>query len=160
MTMTSFGLRVLLVILPLRVSSPGPNYRGVVSHDVVTLECPLCPAVKIHFHDSLTVPYTRQFGFGIVNYSVRSSQYPRIRGNSTGFILYRGPEGSHLPRVTVCEPRSEDFVRDKLVSPPPYEFDEWKKVPRTGLEQIDFPNIPSDSFFYCVPPNFLKLVFL
>ncbi|OJA18944.1 hypothetical protein AZE42_10108 [Rhizopogon vesiculosus] len=159
MTMTSLGLRVLLVILPLRISSTN-NQRAAVGYDEITLECPLCPAVQITFFDYVAAAHhTRQFAFGIVNYSLRSSQLPRIRGKSTGFILNRGHEGLYLPRVTVCEPRSEDFVGLNLVSPPKHEFDAWKKVQMTGLTEVNFPNIPSDSYFY-VSHEYLESVYL
>ncbi|OAX31260.1 HET-domain-containing protein [Rhizopogon vinicolor AM-OR11-026] len=158
MTMTSLGLRVPLVILPLCVSSTN-NQRATLGYDEVTLEFVQCPAVQVDFLDYVAAHRTRQFAFGIVNYSIRSSQLPRIRGKSTGFILNRGLEGLYLPRVPICEPSSEDFVGLNLVSPPKHEFDAWKKVQMTGLKEIDFPNILSDSYFY-VSPEYLESVYL
>ncbi|OJA18347.1 hypothetical protein AZE42_12993 [Rhizopogon vesiculosus] len=159
MTMTGLGLQMALVILPLRVSSTN-NQRATLGYDEVTLEFVQCPAVQVDFLDYATdVHHARQFAFGIVNYSLRSSQLPRIRGKSTGFILNRGEEGWYLLCVPVCKPRSEDFVGLNLISHPPREFDAWKKVQMTGLKEIKFPNIPSDSYFY-IGREYLESVYL
>jgi hypothetical protein len=155
MTMTSLGLRVPLVILPLAVIFTD-DQRSALGYDTVELQCPLCPTVKIKFLDFVAAHHTRQFAFGIVNYSLGSCKLPRIRGKSTGFILNRGREALNIPRV---EPRLEDFVGLQTASPPGYEFDPWKKVCKTGLEDISFPNMPSDSFFY-ISRDYLEPVYL
>lgn len=160
MTMTSLGLRVRLVILPLHIKSASDSRRSGYKpyyRDEVTLECSLCPAVTVKFSDEFVATHhTRQFAFGIVDYSIGSCEMPRIRGKSIGFILSRGPEVG----VTICEPRSEDIVGLlQTPSPSKREYDPWKKVHSTGLMEIDFPNIPSESFFY-ISREHLKVVYL
>ena len=159
MTMTSLGLRVPLVIFPLRIRSTvswGPADEYEQRHQVI-LECQLCPTITIDYFDVVPPHYARhwQFALGIVNHSIGSCEVPRVRGKSIGFILHRGPEVS----VAICEPRPNDFVGLQPVSPSNSEFDPWKKVNRTGLVEVNFPGIHSDSFIY-VDRERLQFVYL
>lgn len=157
MTMTSTGLRIPLVILPLRVSSNQEVVDGVGRELIV--ECALCPAIKIKFvellpvfHDSL-----EQYALGIVTYSLGPSEVPRIPGKSVSFILRR--ENLLFPSSKVCRPRSRDFIGLESVPPPDHEIDRWEKVYMTGLVEVNFPNIPSDSIFH-ISRKYLEIVYL
>jgi hypothetical protein len=164
MTMTSVGLRVPLVILPLSVSSSSMLASGFSE---VTAECSLCPAIKINFvSSSYDFRGTDLFALGIITYSLRSCEIPRIRGKSAGFILQRMREDAWLSiqmsspnDLKVCQPRSKDFVGLETVSPPDHEFMQWKKVFRTSLVEVNFPGIPSDSFFY-ISRKYVEIVYL
>ncbi|OJA12516.1 hypothetical protein AZE42_11650 [Rhizopogon vesiculosus] len=155
MTMTGLGLRVPLVILPLSVCWTSELHEGN-SYEVI-LECPLCPTVKINFV-GFSDNYRHQFTLGIVNYSLRSCGLPRISGKSAGFILQRGLEDTILPHG-VCQPSSGDFVGLEIVSPPDRKFVQWKKVYRTSLIEVNFPDIPGGLFFY-VGRKYLEIVYL
>ncbi|KAG1743576.1 uncharacterized protein EDB91DRAFT_1274038 [Suillus paluster] len=88
MTMTSLGLRVPLVTLPL-------NHHSIRDNDNkmhVTLECSLCPAIKIDSasaNEIFSSPGT-PYAIGIVNHSLVSDgtrEFLMIRGKSAGFLL-------------------------------------------------------------------------
>jgi len=165
MSTSSIGLRVPLVVLPLSISSRRVLASGFSE---VTVECSLCPTIKIKFVSSSygTFRATEQFALGIVTYSLRSCEVPRVRGKSAGFILHRMREDTWLSiqmsspnALKVCQPKSRDFVGLEIVSPPDHEFMHWKKAFRTSLVEIDFPNIPSSSFFY-ISRKYLEIVYL
>jgi len=93
MTMTSLGLRVPLVILPLTLRSQ--TYAGNDCFRNTTFDCELCPTMNI---DSVTLPIgslrKHRFALGIVNYSLISNgshEVLGIRGRSASFILIRQP---------------------------------------------------------------------
>jgi hypothetical protein len=157
MMMTGLGLRVPVVILPLKITSRSE----VASGYEITFECPLCPAIKINCVSLLAADYADQYALGIVNYSLGSFtdklEVLRIRGKSTGFILTSGQE-TFLPDG-LCQPISKDFVGLEIVSPPDREFVGWKKLYQTGLVEVNFPNIPSESFFY-ISRKYLEIVYL
>lgn len=163
MTMTSLGLRVPLVVLPLSVSSSNAwSFTEAERAWEATLECPLCPAVNISFIDygNDTDKKTFQFAFGIVNYSLGSCDVPRIPGKSAGFILHRELESlSRTSCIAICEPRPEDLAGLKTVSLPKREFVAWKKYDTMGLVDINFPNISNDSFFH-ISREYLEIVYL
>ena len=153
MTMTGLGLRVPVVILPLKLTSR----NEVASGYELTFECPLCPTIKINCITILGAEYMHQYALGIVNYSLGSSEVLRIRGKSAGFILTSGQD-FFLPDG-FCQPRSGDFVGLEIVSPPDREFVGWKKLYQTGLVEVNFPNIPDESFFY-ISRRYLEIVYL
>ncbi|OAX36057.1 hypothetical protein K503DRAFT_744950 [Rhizopogon vinicolor AM-OR11-026] len=155
MTMTSLGLRVPLVILPLSICSTSELYES--GYYEVILECVLYPTIKINFVGS-SDNYRQQFALGIVNYSLGSCGLPRIPGKSAGFILQRGLEDTILPHG-VYQPSSGGCVGLEIVSPPECEFVQWKKVYRTGLVEVNFPNIPRDLLFY-IDRKYLETVYL
>ncbi|OAX39456.1 hypothetical protein K503DRAFT_84491 [Rhizopogon vinicolor AM-OR11-026] len=151
MTMTSLGLRVPLVILPLSVCST----RQVAGRYDVTVERPLCPAIKFNFvAASLAGHDTNQFALGIVDYSLGSSDLPQTRGRSAGCILHR----SALLR-DICRPSSRDFISIKIVFPPKHDFGQWKNVDGTGLVELNFPNVRGKSTFY-ISREYLEIVYL
>ncbi|OAX37759.1 hypothetical protein K503DRAFT_742260 [Rhizopogon vinicolor AM-OR11-026] len=159
MAMTSLGLRVPLVIFPLRVISV---HTSPASEDL-TAKCLLYPALEINFSASLSDIETTQFALGIVNYSLDSTWgiHPRIRGKSSCFILSR--ERNKISSLgdfdLICKPRPGSCAWFKTLSPPKYGFSSWKTLYGQGLIQIDFPNIPSKSFFY-VHRKYLETVYL
>ncbi|OAX36062.1 hypothetical protein K503DRAFT_330086 [Rhizopogon vinicolor AM-OR11-026] len=155
MTMTSLGLRVPLVLFPLNVNSFTPSTNG---DHLMTVECPLCPSIRMTFVGQLNHNETYQFALGIVNYTLGSCDVPRIRGKSVAFILQRPREDTSLPNK-VYLPKAKDFVELKAISPPQHEYYPWRKASRTGLVEITFPNMPSDSIFY-VSPEYLEVVYL
>jgi len=156
MAMTSLGLRVPLVVFPLRVT-PDSKPEG----NFVTAECLLCPMVKVDINDVLW-NVAPELALGIVNYSLEvGSLEPGIRGRSACFILqrYRREILSSGPHDMSAQPRPGDFVGLKTVSPPKYRCAGWRKVRKTGLIKIDFPNILSDKFCY-INSEYLEIVYL
>ena len=152
MTMTSRGLRVPLVVLPLTVSSKTEQSTHEYN---VTFECPVSRAIRCQASVSNTVVEGHhQFALGIVNYSLVSCKAPRIARKSVGCILFR----SAAPRKT-CQPSSSSFVTDKTVSPPKRVFGQWKKENQTGLVEVNFPEIPSDTYIY-IKSEYLETVYL
>ncbi|OJA18946.1 hypothetical protein AZE42_10107 [Rhizopogon vesiculosus] len=152
MTMTSLGLRVPLVVLPLTLTSITKRSRHECN---ITLECPLSRAIRCNANVSNTVVEGHhQFALGIVNYSLVSFKAPRIPGKSVGCILVRS-----AARQKTCQPTSSAFVRHKTISPPKHVFGQWKKVDQTGLVEVNFPNIPSDSYMY-IKHEYLEIVYL
>ncbi|KAJ8593628.1 hypothetical protein M405DRAFT_810527 [Rhizopogon salebrosus TDB-379] len=153
MTMTGLGLRVPLVIFPLKLTLRSEVANGYE----ITFECPMCPTIKINAVTLHAVDDVDQYALGIVNYSVGSQEVLRIRGKSAGFILTCGQD-VFLP-YKFCQPRSGDFVGLEIVPPPDREFVGWKKLYQTGLVEVNFPNIPSESFFY-ISRKHLEIVYL
>ncbi|OAX37463.1 hypothetical protein K503DRAFT_771461 [Rhizopogon vinicolor AM-OR11-026] len=162
MTMTSLGLRVPLVVLPLSISSSiyteQSEFEERVSQWKVTLECPLCPTIRINFTE-YEENSNCQYALGIVNYSLGSCDVPRIPGQSVGFILRRAPEYRSMPRVIVCKPRSEHFPGLKTVFPESHECGQWSKANMTGLVEVNFPEIPSHSYFH-ISREYVEIVYL
>ncbi|KAJ8596144.1 hypothetical protein M405DRAFT_805851 [Rhizopogon salebrosus TDB-379] len=162
MAMTSIGLRVPLVVFPLSFSSSRELASGEIE---VTAECSLCPTIKIKFVlSSLNFHDMHELALGIVTYSLRSSQVPRIPGRAAGFILERKTEDSWLSLTSrddleVCQPSPRDFDRIEIISPPDHEFMQWRKANGTGLVEVDFPNVPGDSFFY-ISRKYLEIIYL
>jgi len=161
MTMTNLGLRMPLVILPLKLRS-GVSIRHGTFH--LTLGCLFCPTIDIQIdtHDCNFLSY--QYALGIVNYSLinhGSFEVPGIQGKSLGFILFR--QADHdlcLPvRIRVCKPKFTDFVGLNLVSPPEKRFTKWKLVDGVGVVQVDFPNMRSQSVFL-VDHEYMRTVYL
>ncbi|OJA07719.1 hypothetical protein AZE42_05198 [Rhizopogon vesiculosus] len=105
---------------------------------------------------SCVIESAHQFVLGIVNYSLISDgsrEVLRIRAKSAGFILSR-----------VTYSLSQDMPSDVVlgaVSPPKHVFEPWRMEIRTGLVEVDFPNIPSRSFptFY-MDRKYLETVYL
>ncbi|OJA09063.1 hypothetical protein AZE42_11495 [Rhizopogon vesiculosus] len=153
MTMTGLGLRIPVVILPLKLTSR----NEVASGYEVIFECLLCPTIKINSVTLLAAEYMDEYALGIVNYSLGSGEVLRIRGKSAGFILTSGQD-VFLPDG-FCQPILSDFVGLEIVSPPDREFVGWKKLYQTGLVEVNFPNIPSESFFY-INRKYLEIVYL
>ncbi|KIK33235.1 hypothetical protein CY34DRAFT_813772 [Suillus luteus UH-Slu-Lm8-n1] len=151
MTMTSLGLRVPLVIFPLSVRS---NMRAGHGYSI-TLDCPLCPSIKVDIDTSCRLDSIDQYALGIVNYSL-IGHVPGIRGKSAGFILHRAPDVFHC--VPVCKPNCTAFVGLKF-SPPEERFAEWKLVEEVGLVQVDFPIIPDEPVCY-IDRQYLQTVYL
>ncbi|OJA10967.1 hypothetical protein AZE42_08488 [Rhizopogon vesiculosus] len=164
MTMTSLGLRVPLVVLPLNINSSiyteQFEFDQVLDVWKITLECPLCPTIRINFAE-YEENSNCQYALGIVNYSLGSCDVPRIPGQSVGFILRRVPERHFMLNdyVTVCKPRSEHFPGLKTVSPASHECGQWSKVYTTGLVEVNFPEIPSDSYFH-ISREYVEIVYL
>lgn len=158
MTMTSLGLRVPLVIIPLNLHSFTYDYVSCV-----TLDCPLCPTIKIDIETNNYYSSTYQYALGIVNYSLighGSCEILGIRGKSAGFILFRVPR--HSLRSTLpplCEPRPTDFVGLGNVSSRKQHFEPWMPVRQEGLVEVNFPNIPSESVFD-ISHKYLEIVYL
>lgn len=151
MTMTSLGLRVPLVIFPLSVRS---NMRAGHGYSI-TLDCPLCPSIKVDIDTSCRLDSIDQYALGIVNYSL-IGHVPGIRGKSAGFILHRAPDVFHC--VPVCKPNCTAFVGLEF-SPPEERFAEWKLVEEVGLVQVDFPIIPDEPVCY-IDRQYLQTVYL
>ncbi|OAX39846.1 hypothetical protein K503DRAFT_49268 [Rhizopogon vinicolor AM-OR11-026] len=154
MTMTSLGLRVPVVMFPLNFHSTVDMGNG---YFWVTFGSPLCPTMKLGITaKSCVVESAHQFVLGIVNYSLISDgsrEVLRIRAKSAGFILSR-----------VTYSLSQDMPSDVVlgvVSPPKHVFEPWRMEIRTGLVEVDFPNIPSRSFptFY-MDRKYLETVYL
>ncbi|KAG1752666.1 uncharacterized protein EDB91DRAFT_1103739 [Suillus paluster] len=151
MTMTSLGLRVPLVILPLSISSnmyAGHGYS-------ITLDCPLCPSIKIDIDTNHQLASIDQYALGIVNYSL-ISHVPGIRSKSAGFILYRQPDLFHY--LPACKPECAEFVGLRFSSPKE-RFTEWKLVEEVGLVEVEFPNIPDEPVCY-IDHQYLHTVYL
>jgi hypothetical protein len=157
MTMTSRGLRVPLVIFPLRVTSNITSDR--IGH--VTAECLMCPMVKINFDfNTFMVDNAPQFAVGIVNYWVTYGDDPQILNESAGIILHR-KQIMIPPDIHVSQPMPGEFVGLRTVPTPEKIFGSWKKVDGQPLVKLDFPNLPStgQSFFY-VSREYLEIVYL
>ncbi|KAG0693284.1 hypothetical protein DFH29DRAFT_406908 [Suillus ampliporus] len=161
MTMTSLGLRVTLVMLPLTFRSE--EFLGV-SDVRITLDCPLCPTIETDIatdHDSiLRQAHIYEYALGIVNYSLiigGSHEVLGVRGKSAGVILSRFRVCS-IPGWT-CATRRNDLVGLKCVSGPEKEFGQWTLVHGVGLVQVDFPNTPSQSII-CIDREYLQTVYL
>ncbi|KAG1725003.1 heterokaryon incompatibility protein-domain-containing protein [Suillus paluster] len=163
MNMTSLGLRVSLVILPLSYHSH--EEQGPLRLHVV-LGCPLCPTIKVDINPlahALEWQHLSQFEYalGIVNYSLfseRSRKVLGIRGKSVGLILYRNSCSSSSLSSLICNPRGTDFVGFKFASPPE-ETSRWELLHGVGLIEVEFPNIPSESLFF-IDPEYLETVHL
>ncbi|OJA14572.1 hypothetical protein AZE42_06368 [Rhizopogon vesiculosus] len=160
MTMTSLGLRVPLVVLPLTLSWSIEQSRHKRN---ATLECPFSRTFrctlsrpigcKANVSDTVAEGH-HQFALGIVNYSLVSYEAPQIAGKSVGCVLFRS--ATHR---NICQPTSSAFVINKRVSPPKIVFGQWKKVSQKGLVEVNFPKIPSDSYIY-ISHEYLKIVYL
>jgi hypothetical protein len=159
MTMTSLGLRLPLVIFPLTVTSFTKEFLGPSRFAAA---CQLCPTIKVNFVAWSVDPRFGtpgpQFSLGIVNYSLESGLYLRIPGKSACFILQRQSTCISSSK-SVCQPRHGDFVGLKTVSPPEYKYSPWKKAYWQGLVEVNFPNIPSDSYIY-ISREYLDIVYL
>ncbi|KAG2117601.1 hypothetical protein DEU56DRAFT_984829 [Suillus clintonianus] len=110
MTMTSLGLRMPVVILPLILHS----ISKVTFQTQLTLRCPFCPTIEFTIIDSSN-PRGCQYAFGIVNYSIIGGgirEVLGIRGRSAGVVLFRRPES--LPRY---QPPN-DIIGLNFASPP------------------------------------------
>ncbi|OJA18945.1 hypothetical protein AZE42_10106 [Rhizopogon vesiculosus] len=152
MAMTSLGLRVPLVVLLLTISSSTERSKDEKN---VTFECPLSRAIRCKATVSNTmVAGNHQFALGIVNYSRVSFTAPRIAGKSIGCILVRS-----AAHQKTCQPTSNAFVRHEIVSPPEQVFGGWQKLGQMGLVEVNFPNIPSDSYIY-IKDEHLEIVYL
>jgi hypothetical protein len=164
MTMTSLGLRVPLVILPLTLRSQ--TYVGN-KLSCIKLGCKLCPTMDV---ESITVPIgflgMHQYALGIVNYSLisdESSEVIGIRGQSASFILVKKPWARYtfFPWTSPpdCQPIVSNFVGLKFASPSKGKFTEWKLVDQVGLLRLDFPGTPSGSVFL-IDREYLQTVYL
>ena len=94
----------------------------------------------------------------LFDYSLVACEVPEIRGKSTGFILVRrnaaNPPDAFLPLL-----RAGDFIGLETASRPEHDFERWKKSDRTGLVEINFPNMRSDNHF-CISRKYLETVYL
>ncbi|OJA15061.1 hypothetical protein AZE42_08228 [Rhizopogon vesiculosus] len=121
MTMTSLGLRVPLVVFPLLVTSFTSRGVSWAPMSDVSAECLLCPSIKINFQCVSGDPNTAHYALGIVDYLLESGVQPQIRGKSTCFILRRERQ-YNWRSISVCEPKREDFVGLKTISPPEHGY--------------------------------------
>ncbi|KAG1730447.1 hypothetical protein EDB19DRAFT_1740494 [Suillus lakei] len=150
MTMTSRGLRIPLVILPLIAHNREDVY--------LSLRCSFCPTLEID--SGTSYPYVNtQYAFGIVNYSIiggEMGEVLRIRGRSAGVILFREPK--HLPGYQ--PPSSNDIFGLNFASPPESTLPDWKLIYNINgqLTVIDFPNVPSGHFY--LNCEYLQTVYL
>ncbi|KAG1730442.1 hypothetical protein EDB19DRAFT_1379614 [Suillus lakei] len=150
MTITSRGLRIPLVILPLIVH----NHQDTI----LSLRCSFCPTLEIKTcTTSSHVSY--QYAFGIVNYSIIGGEMGEvlgIRSRSAGVILSREP--NYLPGYQ--PPSSNDFCGLNFASPPKPALLDWKLVDNYGarLTMVDFPNVPSGHFY--LNCEYLQTVYL
>jgi hypothetical protein len=146
-----------LVIFPLSVTSTVTQDSEI--H--VTAECLLCPTIKVNFVEwSTDTNFTiSQYALGIVNYSRDLGAQPQIRGKSAAFILRRYRKEFSSYGNYICQPESGDFIGLKTGSPPEYGHTLWKNVLGHGLIEINFPNIPDNSFFF-VDNEYLEVVYL
>jgi hypothetical protein len=165
MTMTSLGLRMPLVILPLYLLSQ--TYVGN-KHARIKLVCQLCRTINI----DITVPIgflsMHHYALGIVNYSLVSDgshEILGIRGQSTGFVLVRKPWATHSFFPWTSPPEWKPNISADMRVLLDYEsnskgkFTEWKLVDQVGLIRLDFPDIPSGSVFF-IMREYLQTVHL
>ncbi|KAG1741351.1 heterokaryon incompatibility protein-domain-containing protein [Suillus lakei] len=158
MTMTSRGLRIPLVILPLIVYSLSKSYLG----SELRLGCSFCPTLEIQTTswDSGTKLIECQYALGIVNYLIigdGTREVLSMRGRSAGVVLSR--ETKSLPNY---QPRSRNYIGGlDFASPPKQTLTEWKAILPTGALMVvfDFPNVPSDSHCY-IDQKYLETVYI
>ncbi|KAG1723748.1 heterokaryon incompatibility protein-domain-containing protein [Suillus lakei] len=153
MTVTSRGLRIPLVILPLIIHDrQGYN---------LSLRCSFCPTLEIQACWLLdSKPLMCQFALGIVNYSIigdGTQDVLSMRGRSAGVVLSR--ETKSLPNHQ--PPSCKDIGGLDFASPPKQKITEWKAAVRRGGPMVvfDFPNIPSDSHIY-IDHKYLETVYI
>ncbi|KAG1723421.1 heterokaryon incompatibility protein-domain-containing protein [Suillus paluster] len=151
MTMTSLGLQVPLVILPLNRRSTRDNDDKM--H--ITLECSLCPAIKIDSASANEIlEHRMQSGLSIIPFvSDGTCEFLMIRGKSAGFLLFKpSPErASEASRPANC-------VGLQFAPSPEQVVSSWKAL-NGGLAEVHFPNILSDDIFY-ISHEYLEIVYL
>ncbi|KAG1756008.1 hypothetical protein EDB19DRAFT_446368 [Suillus lakei] len=132
MTMTSLGLRVPLVILPLRLPPEMAKKSWRAGRAPIAFDCLLCPEMKIHITvDNLGAYDKYRYAFGIINYSLvwnGSRKVLGIQGKSFGFSL-----------------RCQREVSGR-----------WRKMRAEGLIQVNF---PTNSILY-IEDKYLQTVYL
>ncbi|KAG2137037.1 hypothetical protein DEU56DRAFT_353916 [Suillus clintonianus] len=162
MTMTSLGLRVPLVILPLNFHSE----EFVEISDVqITLDCPRYPTIVPRLYNRSQLrceTVTNEFALGIVNYSLISGGSQAVlgvRGKSVGVILTRYPV-SRQP-AWARKPRRDDLAGLKCIPGPEEQFSEWKLISWIGstLVQACFPNTQSESLIY-IDHEYLQIIYI
>ncbi|KAG0702349.1 heterokaryon incompatibility protein-domain-containing protein [Suillus ampliporus] len=159
MTMTSLGLRVPLVILPLNLPLGMAMETGYAR---ITFDCPLYPNIKIDITvDNSLVHGQYQYALGIISYSLvrdGSREVLGIQGKSVGFPLRCRRERE---RDQFVSPNSEpiDVVGFETVSNLEQIFGQWRKIRQEGLIEVNFPITPSDSIFY-ISRKYLEIVYL
>ncbi|KAG1731240.1 heterokaryon incompatibility protein-domain-containing protein [Suillus paluster] len=160
MTMTSLGLRVPLVMLPLNFHS----FYLSGDKEILKFECSLCPALKINIKSPYNPGYGhtfkepgRHYAVGIVNYSLigdGSREVLKISGKSAGFILMKSVDDT--PPDPPSRPAS--CVGLRFVSPPQRELCPWEAI-EGGLVEVKFPKINSNDIFY-IGREYLETVYI
>ncbi|KAG2745448.1 hypothetical protein P692DRAFT_20808839 [Suillus brevipes Sb2] len=149
MAMTSLGLRMSLVILPLKCHL---KYKDGFDGFTV-LDNPLVLPRDAHIRCD---PWGSEYALGIVNYSLLSGSHDvlAIRGKSAGVILSRVLR----KRRNIPRPERNDIVGLRCVSRPLEEFGRWK-LDNVGLVHVNFPRTASDSNI-CIEREYLQTVYL
>ncbi|KAG2339840.1 HET-domain-containing protein [Suillus weaverae] len=162
MTMTSLGLKVPLVILPLNLPSEMAKEKGRAR---IKFECPLYPNIKIPIITMDDLAYDQyQYGLGIINYSLvrdGSHEVLGIQGKSVGFPLRcrRESQKAFVAPTSKSEPKKTKVVGFETDSHPKQTCKRWRKMREDGLIQVNFPIIPSDSILY-IKHKYLQTVYL
>ncbi|KAG1792397.1 heterokaryon incompatibility protein-domain-containing protein [Suillus plorans] len=135
MTMTSLGLRVPLVILPL--SLPFSEAAGTGSA-CITFECLLYPSIKIDINVNNLLGHGRyRYALGIINYSLVRDGLVRevveMQGKSAGIPL----RCQLVDRFSSSTPAVgfgfETVYLEQSLSKP------WEKIREEGLIEVNFP---------------------
>lgn len=143
MTMTSLGLRMPLVILPLSLPSAMAAGTGRAS---ITFDCVLYPNIKIdhiNVHNSLAHGQYR-YALGIINYSLvrdGSREVVEMQSKSAGFPLrcrQVNPFNSDLESSTSESPSRTGIVGFKTLNLKQM-FGPWRKIREEGLIEVNFP---------------------
>ncbi|KAG1728337.1 heterokaryon incompatibility protein-domain-containing protein [Suillus lakei] len=149
MAMTSLGLRVSLVMLPLTCHV---KYKD--GYDGFTVfNRPLVLPIDTHIRCD---PWCSEYVLGIVNYSLLggSNDVLALRCKSAGVILSR-VRGS---RISKPRPARNDIVGLRCVRGPEKEFGRWT-LENVGLVYVDFPNTAWESIV-CIDHEYLQTVYL
>lgn len=108
----------------------------------ITLDCLLCPSIKIDIDTSYRLDSVDQYALEIVNHSLVGQ--------------FHSPDTFHC--VPVCEPISTTFVGFELFSPEE-RFAEWELAEEVSLVQVDFPIIRDEPVCY-IDCQYLQTVYL
>lgn len=150
MAMTSLGLRMSLVILPIKCHL---KYKD--GYDGFTvLDNPLVLPRDTHIRCD---PWCSEYALGIVTYSLLNGDVLAIRASSVGVILsrvLRGPR-MNIPRARPG-PARNDIVGLRCVSRPLEEYGRWK-LESVGLVHVDLARTTSD---ICIEREYLQTVYL
>lgn len=138
MTMTSLGLRVPLVILPL--SLPFSKAAGTGSA-CITFECLLYPNIKIDINVDNSLGHGRyRYALGIINYSLVRDGLVRevveMQGKSAGIPLRCQLVDRFSPTTPAVGFGFETVYLEQNLSKP------WEKIREEGLIEVNFPITP------------------
>ncbi|KAG2051363.1 HET-domain-containing protein [Suillus hirtellus] len=155
MTMTSLGLRMPLVILPLNLPSAEAIGKG---RACITFDCLLYPDIKIDINVDNTLNHGQyRYALGIINYSlIRDGSLREVvemQSKSAGFplkcrLVDQFSSSTSAPRTTSVVGFGFENLNQM--------FGPWKRIREEGLIEVNFPITPR---FY-IGYKYLEIVHL